>query len=270
MCYNLNRLNIPSFEGGFFIIMATYAPNDVISTYSGSGSAGSGLDDYLKNMPNLRNAFYTQGKNDITDYLGRYTGAINNQEPLSHMQDRIGRELNLPNLRTSANTLNTTLANIPYTYSGATRGFDVNANQLNRIIGTKSAALAPTVTAANNALSSAEGQLTQRMGLEQTQQAKQLLPYQSEQTLLNDRLARESTGFTQEAQGQLNAYIDKLDKGVALSRGEQDNAERLATAKLAYDQAIAVANIQASASKYNADRSLEGTKYTANKNPFGI
>lgn len=206
-------------------------------------------------MPTNRTNFYAGQKAEVGDYLGRYTNAINSQEPLTHMQDRIGRELGLPQLQQSANQLNTTLANLPYTYSGATRGFDVNANQLNRIVSTKSSAMAPTVNAVNTALGSAQNQLVTRMGLTQQQQAKELLPYQSEQQLLNDRLTRESTGFTQEAEGLLQSYIQKMMAGVALSTGEQNRANALAIAKLSYD-----------AAKYAADKGLEAAKL----NPLGL
>lgn len=221
----------------------SYAPQDVISTYSGDGPGGSGLDSYMRGMSGARTSFYNGQRGDITDFLGRYSGAINAQEPLSHMQDRIGRELGIPALQQNANTLNTTAANIPFTYGSATRGFNVNANQLGRIVGTKSAEIAPALTTANNALSSAQSTMNMRMGYEQAQQDKYLKPYESEQTLMNDRLARESTGFTSEAEGKLSAYIEKMKGGITLSRGEQDNAERLAAAKLQYDAAVKVAEI---------------------------
>lgn len=237
-----------------------YAPNDVISTYSGNGPAGSGLDDYIKNMPANRSAFNAGQKSDISDFLGRYTGAVNNQESMSHMQDRIGREIGLPTLQENANMLNKTLNNIPYTYSSAAKGFDVNGNQLERTIANKTSEMTPLVTSANSAVENAQGIVKDRVAAAQADQQKALLPYQSEQSLLNDRLARESTGFNQDAEQTLNALLDKMDKGIALSTSEQDMANRLATAKLAYDQAIAVANINASASKYVADKNFEAVK----------
>lgn len=229
-----------------------YAPNDVVSTYSGSGAAGSGLDAYMQGMPEKRNQFFTGQKGEVNDFVGRFTSAVRGQEPLTHMQSRIGREVGLPQLQQSANQLNTTLANIPSTYSGATRGFDVNSNQLDRIVGSKAAGLAPTVNAVNNSLGMAQNQVSTRMGMEQQQQAKELAPYQSEQQLMNDRLSREAAGFTQESEGLLGGFIQKLQAGVSLSTGEQTRANQLAIAKLDYD-----------ARKYAADKQFEAAKFNS-------
>ena len=212
-------------------------------------SDSSGLTDYMKNMPGLSSSFYNTQKGDVNNYLGRYTSAVNNQESLSNIQNRIGNQLGMPALRQNANTLNTTAANIPYTYSGATRGFDVNSNQLSRIIGQKQYEIAPAVTSANNALATGEAQYNTQIGQEQTQQAKQLLPIQSEGSMLNDRLARESTNFTSQNEAILSGYLQKLQNGVALSQTEMTTAEQLAAAKLQYDQVIESAKIQATATQ---------------------
>lgn len=128
---------------------------------------------------------FLNGQNALTsDFLNRYTGAVNGQETSTAMANRIGGELGIPTLQKNANTINTTLSNIPSTYGAATRGYDVNANQLSRIIGQKTSELAPAATTANNALSSANTTLNTQMGYEQADQAKALTPYSTEQSLL--------------------------------------------------------------------------------------
>ncbi len=236
-----------------------YQPKDVIGTYSGDGPAGSGLDTFMNKMPSDYSNFFSGQKSDINNFLGRYSGAIGNQETVSHMGQRIGNELNLPSLRSAADTVNTNVANLPYTYSGATRGFDVNANQLGRIVTNKGIQLAPLATSVNNRLNTAENTLGQQMGFEQTQQQKELLPYQSEQSLLNDRLAREATGFQTQEEDRLQGYITKMQQGVVLSRGEQQDAEALAAAKLSYDAAVNVAKINAQYQTLNPGQSLFNT-----------
>lgn len=240
-----------------------FTPTDTVATYSGNGPAGSGLDQYLSGISGKRAALNTSQAGQQSDFLGRYTGAINGQETSSAMADRIGGKLGLPELQKNATTLNTTLANIPYTYGAATKGFDVNNNQLNRIIGQKSSELTPVVNSTNNALSTAQGQLTSRMGYEQADQAKQLAPYQSEQSLLTDRLNRESAGFNTDAESELSSYLAKMNAGIQLSQAEQTRAENLAQSKLAYDQADKQFNSISASSKYATDSAHDSERTKA-------
>lgn len=227
-------------------------------------SSSSGLEDYMKNLgPNFSSLMSGQ-KSDIGDFIGRYSGAINAQEPLSAINQRIENELNLPTLRQNANTINTAFSNIPYNYGSAARGFDVNANQLSRIISTKTANMTPAMNAANNALATAQNTATARIGQEQTQQTKLLSPYQTEGSMLNDYLSRQATGFTSTAEATLSGYLQKLASGVTLTQDELDNANRLATAKLAYDAQIESAKIGAQSALNVAQTSAGTNKYIAN------
>jgi S-adenosylmethionine synthetase len=179
---------------------------------------------------------------DVTsaDYLKRYTDFINSQEGATAMAGRIGSELGIPTLQANATQLRNTLTNLPSTYSKATTGYDVNANQLARIIGQKSSELSPAVTTAETSLANAENVLGQRMGYEQTDQAKALLPYTAEQNMLNDRLARETTLYTQDNQNELNALITKIQSGITLSEGEKNRANQLAIQEKSYQNALEV------------------------------
>ena len=96
-------------------------------------------------------------------------------------------------------TLRNTLTNLPNTYSKATTGFDVNANQLQRIIGTKAGQLAPTMDVAERALSSAESVLDKRLGYAQNDWVRELMPMQTEQDFMRERFSRETTGYSQQS-----------------------------------------------------------------------
>jgi len=170
-----------------------------------------------------------------SDFLNRYTSAIGGQETSSAMAGRIGQELGIPTLQSNANTLRTTLNNIPTTYNKATTGFDVNANQLARVVGQKASELAPAVDTAERALSSAQGNLNTRMGYEQADQAKALTPYSTEQNLLQDRLARETSMFTNENENELNGLISKINAGITLSEGEKNRANTLAAQEASFN-----------------------------------
>lgn len=192
----------------------------------------------LTNTQRANTQNFQNGQNSLTsDFLNRYTGAINNQETSTAMANRIGGELNLPTLQKNANTINNTISNIPTTYSKATTGYDVNANQLSRIIGQKTSDLAPAATTANNALSSAQSTLNTQMGYQQADQAKALQPYQTEQSLLSDRLARESSMYSQENQNELDGLIAKTNAGITLSEGEKNRQQELAISEQNYEHA---------------------------------
>jgi len=199
----------------------------------------------------------------VGNWLGNYSNAIANQEKMRAMYSRLSDELGLPGLMNQANTLNATLEAVPQTYTAATRGFDVNANQLSRIVGTKQAELAPLAQKATTQAQNAQTQLGTQMQLAQAEQAKELTPYEYEREFLTDRIARETSMFSQANEQELNALIAKMTAGVNLNEGEKTRLNELKKAELAYKQAIEVAKINAEASKYSADIGAQSQR-TAN------
>lgn len=183
-----------------------------------------------------------QGQN--TDFLNRYKGLLGSQETTAQTANRLGQENNLPQLKQNANTLNTTMSNIPYTYRDATKGFDVNQNQLDRIIGQKSSELAPTLTSANNALNTAQNTVNTQLGYTQEDKNRALIPYQSEQQMMADQQARQTSLYSQDNQNELNALITKINTGVQLSEAEKNRAQQLAIAEKGYQNALDVARQQ--------------------------
>ena len=192
----------------------------------------------LTNLTNTQRAGtqnFLAGQNVTSaDYLKRYTDFINSQEGASAMAGRIGGELGIPTLQANATNYRNLLTNLPSTYSKATTGYDVNANQLNRIIGQKSSELSPLVETTERSLAAAQGNLATRMGYEQYDQSKALLPYTTEKEMLADRQARETTLYSQDNQNELNSLIAKINAGITLSEGEKNRAATLAASEKAY------------------------------------
>ena len=168
------------------------------------------------------------------DWLRRYSEFLKSQEGASAMARRIGDELGIPTLRQGATMLRNTYTNLPTTYSKATTGYDVNQNQLSRIIGQKASELYPMVQTAETSLADAQEQLGLRMGYEMADQEKALAPWQAEQSMMIDRWAREATMFSLQNQRELDALISKLQMGVTLSEGEKNRANQLAIAEKNY------------------------------------
>lgn len=190
------------------------------------------------------NTLFSGQQNDVNNFSSGLSNFVNNFPSPDALATRIGGELGLPALRQNAQTLNTTFANLPSTYRDATRGYDVNANQLSRLTGEKAYEMAPAMTTANNALATGENQLSQRMGYAQQGFQNQLIPYQSQQQLLSDRLARETTGYTTQMSNELNALISKMQSGVTMNQGDLERANQLAIAEKGYANQLAVTKQQ--------------------------
>ncbi|MCR4330738.1 MAG: hypothetical protein NUV49_02565 [Patescibacteria group bacterium] len=221
------------------------------------------VDSYVGGIPQRRTDFNAGMKTEETGYLDRYRGAIAGQENLPHMYERIGRELGLPQLQQNAGMLRNTLTQIPYTYGEATKGYDVNANQLARIVDTRSSAMTPLVASAEGAVAGAQDQLATRVGFEQTAQQKELLPYEKEQAFMADRFAREASGYSEDMQMTLNSLLAKASAGIELTMQEKELANRLAVAEKQYQAAIQVARINADASRYAVDKN-------SSRDPMGL
>lgn len=198
---------------------------------------------------------FLAGQNNLTgDFLSRYTGALGSQEKTGALASRIGSELGLPQLQTNANMLRDTLTNLPGTYSKATTGFDVNANQLQRVITQKAGELAPAVETSERALNNAQTNLNTRLGYETRDQDRALKPFEVEQSFLSDRLARETSLYSQDNQRELDAIIAKLNSGVQLSEGEKNRAQQLALAEKGYQNELEKIKKSAEYNKASQDR----------------
>lgn len=205
--------------------------------------------DFANTLPDAFKNLMTGQQGDINNWLGRYSGQIGSQEGVPSIYNRTGLENNIPTLRQNANTLNTAYANIPYTYSAAATGHDVNANQLSQIIGRKTYEMAPAMTSANNALATGLANQQQQVGATQQQQAKELLPIQAEGPMLNDYLARQATGFSTANEQKLGALVSQAQSGMGLTSTQLTLANALAVAQKQYQAQVEAARIAATASE---------------------
>src|SRR3990167_6206591 len=190
----------------------------------------------------IANREFLAGQNkQTTDFLNKFTGTIAGQGTTADAAQRIGGELGLPQLRQNAFNMQQQLIDIPEVYGSATRGFDVNANQLARIVNQKTSELAPFAQRATAQQQFGEQELGTRLGYLQNDWNRQLLPLNSEQAFLADRFAREQSVFSQEDQRELDALLGKITAGVTLSEGERNRANALAVAEKNYQSALEVA-----------------------------
>lgn len=221
--------------------------NDQQGRMGGGSSSGfdlnAGVNKAAANRSDLTSLFGTQRGEDA-DYLARYRAAIAAMPSTASLAKSIGGELGIDALRGNAQNLNNTLFQIPGTYTKATTGFGVNANQLSRIIGTKQTELAPSAALAAQNAQAAEGNLNTRLGYEKADQERALLPFEKESSMLETRHAREATGYTTAMQGELDAIIAKMNAGVTLSEGEKNRANQLSIAEKGYSNQLELAKLQ--------------------------
>lgn len=201
----------------------------------GGGFNDFGVGGVLAGQRAAGDALLNRQSAEQNAFTDRFRSALFGQEALPAMASRIGNELGLPDLQKGATYLNTQVANMPFTQRDLTRGFDVNQNQLNNLTNQKIYELTPALTTTNNALAAARASRDEQMGFNVAQQQKELLPFNMERDFLADRMARETTLFSNENQNELTSILQKMNLGVQISEAEKNRAHELAMKERDYE-----------------------------------
>lgn len=230
---------------------ATGTTNPFSSPSYNSGSSsvnGYQFPDFSSYMSGVRgntNNLFAGQNASVGNYLSNYSNAINSQETVPAMWQRLSNETGYNSANQQAINLNNQLNYLPQTETAAMKGFDVNNNQLNTDIGLQQWKLAPLAArASSNATNIAQNIMNPQIAATQAQQQKELTPYTTEGQFLTDYMARQTTAFTTENEQELNALLAKQAQGVILTTDEQDNITKLKAAQISYNQAVAVQQIQ--------------------------
>lgn len=195
-----NRSGFPSFP----------TMNTRSTSFSGSMNPSSqtngGFDTFYNNTTNGRNALNTNINNQENTLNKSFQDFVNGQEGYYAMSNRIGNELGLPNLQKNANQLQQTVANIPKVQTQATQNFDVNDNQLQRMIASQQYKLSPLAQQAQTQAGLAQDQVNQRLNLGQADNQRLTQPFQYQYQTLQDRANRELQGFNTDTGIGANYY----------------------------------------------------------------
>jgi len=188
--------------------------------------------DALTNFPAQQAADFnnvaTKGSNDITDFLTRYNTAV--PKIISDVSSKYA----LPDQQAGVNALNTRIKTLQGNTDNSGAGGFASAGQVDSALNSRY--LPQYSTALSN--------LTNSTALAQNEEGQLEKPYETEASMLNDRLTREMTGFTAEQQNALAALTAKLNAGVTLTKDEMDNANALAVAQEQYQAAVESQKIQ--------------------------
>ena len=165
--------------------------------------------------------------------------------------------LGIPSLRENALGATQTLGDIsslvkttPQRTTQAARGFDVGANQLERMTASEVSKLQPTLETATRGAETTSSALQSALGAYSTKSAEALLPYQTELDLMKDRFSREVTGFDTDSENELNSLLKRMETEASLvSQGLKSQTDiTLAEIKKATD----LANTEAENEKYKS------------------
>ena len=162
-----------------------------------------------------RNALNQQSREEEQAFLTRFRTDYPNI--ISGVEGSLG----LPGLRETAFQSTQAFKALPEDIATASLGKDVSANQLRRMTSSRQSETLPEL---NDLLAFVQFQ-EEEAG---RQSERALVPYQTEVDFLKDRFARESTGFGQDAQRELDLAITKIQSGTQLSIAEMNRATQLA------------------------------------------
>ncbi len=180
-----------------------------------------------------------QGPQNAGDYLNAYASQVAKNPSVTSLYTTANQQFNVPQQQQQATYLqNQVNQAVPQAYQQA-RGFDYSDAQVQNQANTNLRFLQPQANAAQANANTAATLASNYVQAGQQQNLQNLLPIQSYQTTMNQALAAQATGWTQDAQNQFAGLQAKMAQGVALSQQEMQSMATLTQAKEQYDAAIA-------------------------------
>ena len=186
-------------------------------------------------------------------YLGRYTQAISQlPSPATTLEQYQGR-YGVPQLQAQVGQLGeigemlgAQVRGMPAQVAGTTRESLVTEPQRAGMVQAQQQPILEQLgevtrglAVAQPALTAAQQQAGQMAGLEIGRQEMALLPFERGFSLLEQRQAREFSGYTFANEQELNRLIANQQAGITLSEGEEDRLNQLAIAEKGYENQLA-------------------------------
>lgn len=197
-----------------------------------------------------------EGKQFVQDF----TDFLSSQETMPAASDRISKSLGLPDLREQnlrfgeiSDDLTSQLFGLPQQIAGTTRNSLVTESQRQGLVQAAAQPLQQTLgqvsTAAGKVgarLSDAEAELGRRLGLQQEQLDRALMPFEMGFTLMENMQAREFAGYSFVEEQELNRLISNQNAGVKLSIAERQRLTELAIKEMEFRNNLDVAREEGS------------------------
>lgn len=205
-----------------------------------AGGGGTTYNSYLQDQQQQKtNALAAQQKQAmdqefanekqaVSDFSNKYKGDVNN------VVNNTSAKYNLPDLANISNALDSRIHELSGNTNNAGAEGMASASQVDQAI--QSRYLPQYQQAVSN-----QSNATQAA---QTEENQLLAPDQAEASLLNQRLAQEMSGFTNEQKNELDGLLASMNAGVQLTTAQQQRANELAIAEEGYQNALNQTKLQ--------------------------
>lgn len=213
-------------------------PSSSSSTSSSSNSGFGDMTNFLQQQQAAQDKLLSDQSAKESDFLNRFNTAITGLPKASDIYSSLSDKLGITPLQTAATNLETTLSNLPDTSLQRAQRFGLNAAQMQEYQAGEASRLAPTVTAAENALGARQGQLSDLMSASLEQNNQTLLPFQTEANFISDAAARATSLYTTENQNEFQSIITKIQNNQALTLEEAKKAATLAEQEQQYNNQL--------------------------------
>jgi len=205
---------------------------------------GSNQQQAINNSSQNLAAFTASQKAREDEFLNRFRTSI------PEARTAIETELGLPGLRSDVLTAGETARNVQNQFGAiaptqqtVAKQVGISAPRLQQRISSKTAELAPALSAASSGLSGANEALTSGLTTYGTRMGETMKPFETEATVLSESLAREFTGFTNQMKNELDITLEKLKQQGTLDLAEIQKATALAEKEQEYENQRATLNL---------------------------
>lgn len=168
-----------------------------------SGGGGTSTGDLLKKQQEA-------AQQKQTEFLGRYTGAVEGLEPLTEIRNRLSSELGLDETRYAAKQLSDVVSRIPETEETIGKQVGISAPRLARRIEQRTSDVLPDFQKAIQNQAFLESIFGEQLGLEFQQRQETLLPYELEAGMISDYLKGQVTLYNTQIAGQLQNELQRI------------------------------------------------------------
>jgi len=216
---------------------------DLPENYAASGES-QGLQRLFGTGLSQAETLNQQQRSREEDFLTRFRTSI------PEARTAIESELGLPGLRSNALAAGETARNVQNQFGAiaptqqtVAKQVGISAPRLQQRISSKTAELAPALSAASSSLSGANEALTSGLTTYGTRMGETMKPFETEASVLSESLAREFTGFTNQMKNELDITLEKLKQQGTLDLAEIQKATALAEKEQEYENQRATLNL---------------------------
>lgn len=193
-----------------------------------------------------------QQEADANAYLDKYTSAIGSLAPTADIYSGYAEKLGVPALQEKSNkysqltdSLTASLDALPDQIAGRSQESMLTQGQKERMVTAESQPILDNLSKLGVAssrvgqqLSQAQTNAAQMTGYDVADQERTLLPFEKGFDMLEQRQAREFSGYTFQEQQELNRLLENAQLGFQWTNAEKNRAHELSLKEMEYKEAL--------------------------------